>query len=76
VVDAYTHRLCERLPIKAGKSYAEVKAYFEKRLPKSAEVYNHFHAMIVINAKEHCRKNPLCDGCPLSANCERKGLIY
>ncbi|GHV06972.1 endonuclease [Clostridia bacterium] len=71
VVDAYTHRLCERLPIKAGKSYAEVKAYFEKRVQKSAKTYNHFHAMIVINAKEHCRKKPLCDGCPLSADCKK-----
>lgn len=70
VVDAYTMRLCERYPIDAGKSYAEVKTYFEENLPKSTEVYNNFHALIVINGKEHCRKNPLCNGCPLSEGCK------
>ncbi|MDR1815348.1 MAG: endonuclease [Clostridiales Family XIII bacterium] len=66
VVDAYTHRLCARYPVDAGKGYAAVKAYFEDRLPKSAEAYNTFHALIVIHAKEHCRKTPQCDGCPLA----------
>lgn len=74
VVDAYTHRLCNRYPIKAGRNYNEVKAYFEKRLPKSTQVYNHLHALIVINAKEHCRKKPLCDGCPLVGECRRLGV--
>jgi len=72
VVDAYTVRFCGRYPIDAGKGYDAVKAYFEKNLPLSAEIYNNFHAMIVINAKEHCRKKPLCCGCPLSNTCERK----
>jgi endonuclease-3 related protein len=71
VVDAYTVRFCGRYPIETGKDYAVVKAYFEGNLPKSAEVYNGFHAQIVINAKEHCRKKPLCDGCPLGGTCER-----
>ena len=74
VVDAYTVRLCGRLPTKAGKGYAEVKAYFEVNLPQSAEVYNSFHALIVINAKEHCRKKPSCDGCPLESECGRCGV--
>jgi endonuclease-3 related protein len=74
VVDAYTVRFCERYPIDAGKGYATVKAYFTERLPKSAEVYNNFHALIVINGKEHCRKKPSCDGCPLEPMCEKCGL--
>jgi endonuclease-3 related protein len=74
VVDAYTIRLCGRFPIEAGKGYAAVRAYFEENIPKSAEVYNRFHAQIVINAKDHCRKKPSCDGCPLSETCERCGL--
>jgi len=68
-VDAYTVRLCERFPIPAGKGYDAVKAYFEDGLPKSQEVYNNFHALIVINAKEHCRKKPVCGGCPLADSC-------
>jgi endonuclease-3 related protein len=74
VVDAYTVRLCGRYPIEAGKGYAAVKAHFEGNLPKSAEVYNGFHAQIVINAKEHCRKKPICDGCPLSRTCGRRDV--
>ena len=72
VVDAYTVRLCDRYPLEAGKGYKAVKAYFENRLPRNVEVYNNFHAMIVVNAKEHCRKKPLCDGCPLDDTCGKK----
>jgi 4-hydroxy-3-methylbut-2-enyl diphosphate reductase len=73
VVDAYTHRLCGRYPVDAGKGYAAVKAHFEAGLPKSAEVYNRFHALIVMNAKEHCRKKPACGGCPLAEECKKHG---
>ena len=65
VVDAYTVRLCERYPINAGRGYDAVKAYFEENLPQSTEVYNHYHALIVINGKKHCRKKPACEDCPL-----------
>lgn len=71
VVDAYTNRLCVRYPIEAGKGYAAVKACFEDNLPESVDVYNNFHALIVINAKEHCRKKPNCNGCPLGGKCGR-----
>jgi endonuclease-3 related protein len=74
VVDAYTARLCERLPLPAGKGYEEIKAYFEANLTHNAEVYNNIHALIVINAKEYCRKKPKCDGCPLEDICGRRGL--
>jgi endonuclease-3 related protein len=70
VVDAYTVRLCYRYPVEAGKNYEAIKAYFEGNLERSADIYNNFHALIVINAKEHCRKKPLCGGCPLSERCE------
>jgi len=74
VADAYTARLCGRYPIGAGKGYRLVKAYFEDNLPQSAPIYNNFHALIVINAKAHCRKQPHCDGCPLGEKCGRHGL--
>ena len=75
VVDAYTVRLCERYSIDAGKNYDTVKAHFEKNLPRSVEIFNNYHALIVINGKEHCRKSkPLCEKCPLSGSCERRGL--
>jgi len=74
VVDAYTVRLCERYPVDAGKGYNGIKAHFENNLPHSEEVYNNFHALIVINAKEHCRKKPVCEGCPLEDKCRKCGL--
>ena len=75
VVDAYTVRLCERYAIDTGKGYDAVKAYFEGNLPHSVKVYNNFHALIVINGKEHCRKSkPLCDDCPLGNSCGKVGL--
>jgi endonuclease-3 related protein len=72
VVDAYTVRLCGRYPLEAGKGYAAVKAHFEAGLPEDAAVYNNFHAAIVINAKDHCRKKPACGGCPLEGGCGRR----
>jgi endonuclease-3 related protein len=69
VVDAYTVRLCGRYPIDAGQGYEAVKSYFEANLPKNVEIYNNFHALIVVNAKEHCRKKPVCAGCPLVRRC-------
>ena len=69
VVDAYTIRLCERFPIDAGAGYSKVKAFFESSIPRSVEVYNNYHALIVINGKEHCKKKPRCVGCPLYYMC-------
>jgi endonuclease-3 related protein len=69
VVDAYTVRLCQRLPIDVGKGYEAVKAHFEKAVPTDVKMYNNYHALIVINGKYHCRKKPLCSGCPLEDIC-------
>jgi endonuclease-3 related protein len=74
VVDAYTVRLCERLPIDAGKGYEAVKAHFEGNIPRNSKTYNNYHALIVINGKNHCRRKPLCNGCPLVEMCGRCGL--
>jgi endonuclease III related protein len=69
VVDAYTTRLLRRYPIDAGKGYKEVKVYFKEHLPQSANLYNGFHAQIVINGKRHCKSKPSCEGCPLCRTC-------
>lgn len=74
VVDAYTVRLCSRYPIIAGKEYETIKGYFEQHLSPSAEIYNNFHALIVANAKRHCRKKPICADCPLEPRCEKAGI--
>ncbi len=74
VVDAYTLRLCRRFPLPAGSSYHAVQAYFEANLKRDALVYNQLHALIVMNAKAHCRTKPVCAGCPLEHTCRRVGV--
>lgn len=72
VVDAYTMRLFQRIPLAAGNKYMEIKRFCEAQLPTDAVLYNRFHALIVENAKEHCRKKPICVGCPLANMCAKK----
>ena len=71
VVDAYTVRLLERLPLDAGAGYEAVKAFFEAALPRDAGLFNRYHALIVLNGKAFCRKKALCDGCPLCGICKK-----
>ena len=70
VVDAYTKRLLERLGIDIALDYHSIKLYFENELDKDVALYNNYHALIVINGKEHCRKKPVCTGCPLIDECK------
>lgn len=74
VIDAYTMRLLTRLGILTEKKpYEAVKALFEVGLSKEvdkAELFNRYHALIVINAKEHCRTKPVCTTCPLEGYCD------
>lgn len=76
VVDAYTKRLLERLPIEVELQYQAIKTYFEQALPCDAALYNNYHALIVINAKEHCKKQPLCVSCPLEDECRFKNVKF
>jgi len=71
VIDKYTQRFCQRYPVDAGDNYMSVKAYFEANLPQDAALFNNYHALIVINAKEHCSAKKNCDGCPLSMYCRK-----
>jgi endonuclease-3 related protein len=75
VIDAYTARLCKRIPLPAGDNYDERKLFFETHFKanggaSATEDYNIFHALIVINAKTHCKAKPQCVGCPLAKICE------
>jgi len=78
VVDAYTKRLCQRLPLKTNITYNEIQQYFESELSKTFEkkqlpkVYNQLHALIVIFAKDYCKKKPDCIKCPIKVYCRFK----
>jgi len=73
VVDAYTNRLFGRLGLLTGKEkYTSVRDLFMSQLPKDIQLYNEYHALIVIHCKDFCRKKPLCQHCPCADICLEK----
>ncbi len=73
VVDAYTKRILERMGImEEDAPYSHVQRLFMENLPASTELYNEFHALLVVLGKELCKKNrPTCHNCPLSPLCSK-----
>jgi endonuclease-3 related protein len=70
VIDAYTRRIFARLgATPPDASYDTLQDYFQSRLPLSAPLFNEYHALIVMHAKQHCRPRPACSGCPLQQEC-------
>jgi endonuclease-3 related protein len=70
VVDAYTKRLFTRLNI-GFAGYEPVREMVMAAFPNDTRVYKEFHALIVRHAKERCRKDPVCEGCPVEPLCFR-----
>jgi endonuclease III related protein len=66
VVDAYTYRILSRHGlIPERTTYGEIQEIFMDSLPKDAELFNEYHALLVRLGKEQCKKSPICEGCPL-----------
>ncbi len=66
VVDAYTKRIFSRHHIVPEDiEYDALQHFFMENLPQDIELYNEYHAQIVLTGKTYCRKKPLCDTCPL-----------
>lgn len=67
VADAYTRRILARhgwLPEDAG--YMTAQELMHRELPREAQLFNEFHALLVEAGKRFCsRRNPLCSECPL-----------
>jgi endonuclease III related protein len=75
VIDAYTRRVFSRLGRVSGtEPYDALQRYFMDGLPRSAPLYNDYHAQIVRLAKDHCRARPRCGGCPLEDLCPKHGV--
>lgn len=73
VVDAYTRRVFGRIGIlDPTADYDHIRALFESALPLDVDLYNDYHAQIVVHGKEVCRKRPYCDRCVISSLCGRK----
>lgn len=70
VVDAYTHRIFTRQGmIEEEISYEKMQSFFMDHLPLEVPLFNEYHALIVKEAKEFCRKRPICSECPISEGC-------
>ncbi len=71
VVDAYTKRIFSRLGfISSQISYGELQQLCMAQLPKSAKLFNEYHALIVRHGKEICRSTPRCEQCVLAHGCQ------
>ena len=67
VVDAYTRRILQRHGLATGKeSYEEIRRLFEQSLPNDHQLFNEYHALLVLVGKNYCRtRAPLCSQCTL-----------
>ncbi len=78
VIDAYTRRLLMRLDLIEGdESYEELRSFCEtglSRVTEPVQVFNEFHALIVMHAKMACKKNPLCESCAIERHCPKIGV--
>lgn len=70
VIDAYTRRLLARYRLARGdEAYESLRLGFERALGADVHLYQQYHALIVMHAKEVCRKTPACLRCGLAVSC-------
>jgi endonuclease-3 related protein len=67
VIDAYTHRILRRHGLSTkGASYHELQELFLSSLTPDVQMFNEYHALIVMIGKDFCKtRAPLCKECPL-----------
>jgi endonuclease-3 related protein len=66
VVDAYTKRFLKNHKLYNGDyDYHDIQKFFMDNLPHDTYLFNEFHALIVYLCQIHCKKTPICTGCPL-----------
>ena len=76
VIDAYTYRVMTRHGwIEPEIDYHALQDHFLSNLPEDVAMYNEFHALFVQVGKNHCRKTPKCDGCPLVNLLPETGIV-
>ena len=72
VIDAYTRRIFARLEgCERETPYHAMQQQLAAALPNDATLFNEYHALLVAHAKQHCRKTPVCEDCPLHGQCAR-----
>ncbi|OGO34231.1 MAG: endonuclease [Chloroflexi bacterium RBG_16_56_8] len=71
VIDAYTRRIAARLGLsREDVTYDELQRLFMANLPRDTQLFNEYHALLVMLGKHYCRKSsPRCGECPLQQVC-------
>ncbi len=70
VIDTYTRRLFSRLElINSDLDYEQTRSVFENELEKDTQLYNEYHALIDVHAKNICKTKPICENCCLKKHC-------
>ncbi len=71
VIDSYTVRISQRLGFGSSNKKNFWKQFYESKLEKEAALFNEFHALLVIHAKNYCLKRaPKCNICFLMNDCK------
>ena len=75
VIDAFTRRIFHRLGwCQPESSYDDLQEMFHDSLPRDANLFNEYHALIVRHGNTTCKGKPDCASCPLLSGCPRIGL--
>ena len=69
VVDAYTKRIMDRIGYKEN-GYEELQNLFMNSISMDDKLFSEFHALFVEFGKNICKKEPLCEKCPLNSECD------
>jgi endonuclease-3 related protein len=71
VIDTYTIRIFTRLGLKLkDNKYHTFQDFFMKNLPNEEPLFNEYHALIVLLAKDFCKKKNQCLHCCLETICQ------
>ncbi|MDD6461743.1 MAG: hypothetical protein PUF51_04685 [Bifidobacteriaceae bacterium] len=73
VIDAYTRRFLDRMGYGFGDD-KQIRRFFESGLPADYRIYGWYHWLLLEHGKNHCRKQPLCEGCVFRAMCPGRAV--
>jgi endonuclease-3 related protein len=66
VIDVYTKRIFSRHGfLKIKDSYDDYQRLFMENLSRDVQLYNEYHALLVLLGNRFCKPKPLCAQCPL-----------
>lgn len=73
VIDAYTKRIFHRLGYTDSNiCYSHLQKFITERIPVELDLYQDFHAQLVMLGKDFCKPKPKCEGCPLEVVCRKR----